>query len=56
MTLNKIASALGIAPGTARSRLSRARGSPREQLGSFDFDLWKFDKPASGQVRGRAGS
>jgi RNA polymerase sigma factor (sigma-70 family) len=52
----EIASALGIAPGTARSRLSRARGSLREQLGDFDFDLWKFDKPVTGQVRGGAGS
>ena len=52
----EIASALGIAPGTARSRLSRARGSLREQLGGFDFELWKFDKPVTGQVPGGAGS
>ncbi len=50
----EIASALEIAPGTVRSRLSRARGSLREQLGDFDFDLWMFDKPATGQIRGGA--
>lgn len=44
----EIGEALGIAPGTARSRLSRARAGLRERLGSFDFDLWLFeDGPAS---------
>ena len=44
----EIGNALGIAPGTARSRLARARATLRERLGSFDFDLWLFeDGPAS---------
>jgi RNA polymerase sigma factor (sigma-70 family) len=38
----EIAAALEIAPGTARSRLSRARAALREQLGGFDFDEWTF--------------
>ena len=38
----EIAAALGIAQGTARSRLSRARAALRAQLGEFDFDLWSF--------------
>jgi RNA polymerase sigma factor (sigma-70 family) len=38
----EIAAALGIAPGTARSRLSRARTALRAQLGEFDFDQWTF--------------
>jgi RNA polymerase sigma factor (sigma-70 family) len=38
----EIAAALGIAPGTARSRLSRARAALRAHLGEFDFDLWTF--------------
>lgn len=38
----EIAAALGIAPGTARSRLSRARAALRAQLGEFDFSLWTF--------------
>jgi RNA polymerase sigma-70 factor (ECF subfamily) len=38
----EIATALGIAPGTARSRLSRARAALRAHLGEFDFDLWTF--------------
>jgi RNA polymerase sigma factor (sigma-70 family) len=41
----EIAAALQIAPGTAWSRLSRARASLREQLGDFDFDLWTFAGP-----------
>jgi len=45
---DEIAAALGIAPGTVRSRLSRARAALREQLGDFDFDLWTFDGPAVG--------
>jgi RNA polymerase sigma-70 factor (ECF subfamily) len=38
----EIAAALGIAQGTARSRLSRARAALRAQLGEFDFELWSF--------------
>jgi RNA polymerase sigma-70 factor (ECF subfamily) len=38
----EIAAALGIAQGTARSRLSRARAALRAHLGEFDFDLWTF--------------
>ena len=48
---DEIAAALGIAPGTVRSRLSRARGLLREHLGGFDFDLWTFGGPAAGPVR-----
>jgi RNA polymerase sigma factor (sigma-70 family) len=40
---DEIAAALDIAPGTVRSRLSRARATLVEQLGGFDFDLWLFD-------------
>jgi RNA polymerase sigma factor (sigma-70 family) len=49
----EIAAVLGIAPGTARSRLSRARASLREQLGDFDFDLWMFGGPDTDPARGR---
>ena len=49
----EIAAVLGIAPGTARSRLSRARASLREQLGDFDFDLWTFGGPETDPARGR---
>jgi RNA polymerase sigma-70 factor, ECF subfamily len=38
----EIAAALGIAQGTARSRLSRARAALRALLGEFDFDQWTF--------------
>ncbi|HEX7160306.1 MAG TPA: RNA polymerase sigma factor [Trebonia sp.] len=38
----EISTALGIANGTARSRLSRARAALRAQLGEFDFTLWTF--------------
>ena len=38
----EIAAALGIAQGTARSRLSRARTALRALLGEFDFDEWTF--------------
>jgi RNA polymerase sigma factor (sigma-70 family) len=41
----EIATALQIAVGTARSRLSRARATLREHLGDFDFDLWVFGRP-----------
>jgi RNA polymerase sigma-70 factor (ECF subfamily) len=40
----EIAAAMGISPGTARSRLSRARAALRGQLGRFDFDLWMFEE------------
>ncbi|HEY2077881.1 MAG TPA: RNA polymerase sigma factor [Streptosporangiaceae bacterium] len=43
----EIAAALRIAPGTARSRLSRARAALRAQLGEFDFDLWTFKERQS---------
>lgn len=45
----EIAAALVIAPGTARSRLSRARAALRRELGHFDFDLWIFEPPALGR-------
>jgi RNA polymerase sigma factor (sigma-70 family) len=48
----EIAAALQIAPGTARSRLSRARATLREHLGDFDFDLWLFERPGAGQAQG----
>jgi RNA polymerase sigma factor (sigma-70 family) len=38
----EIAAALGIAQGTARSRLSRGRAALRALLGEFDFDQWTF--------------
>jgi RNA polymerase sigma-70 factor (ECF subfamily) len=38
----EIAAALGIANGTARSRLSRARAALRAGLGDFDFTRWTF--------------
>jgi RNA polymerase sigma-70 factor (ECF subfamily) len=38
----EISAALGIANGTARSRLSRARAALRAALGEFDFTLWTF--------------
>jgi RNA polymerase sigma-70 factor (ECF subfamily) len=38
----EIAKALGIANGTARSRLSRARAALRAHLGEFDFTVWSF--------------
>ena len=40
----EIAAALGIANGTARSRLSRARAALRAQLGEFDFGQWTFEE------------
>jgi RNA polymerase sigma-70 factor (ECF subfamily) len=47
----EIAAALQIAPGTARSRLSRARASLREQFGDFDFDMWMFVGPGTVPAR-----
>jgi RNA polymerase sigma factor (sigma-70 family) len=49
---DEIAAALAIAPGTVRSRLSRARAMLREQLGDFDFDLWMFERPDPDPARG----
>jgi DNA-directed RNA polymerase specialized sigma24 family protein len=49
---SEIAAALQIAPGTAWSRLSRARAALRELLGDFDFDLWVFSGPGTGPHRG----
>ncbi|HYK27648.1 MAG TPA: RNA polymerase sigma factor [Streptosporangiaceae bacterium] len=43
----EIAVALKVAPGTARSRLSRARAALRAQLGEFDFDHWTFKERQS---------
>jgi RNA polymerase sigma-70 factor (ECF subfamily) len=40
----EIAAALGIARGTARSRLSRARAALRALLGEFDFGQWTFQE------------
>lgn len=48
----EIAAALEIAPGTARSRLSRARAALREQLGDFDFDAWTFGAPSADPALG----
>jgi RNA polymerase sigma factor (sigma-70 family) len=47
----EIAAALDIAPGTVRSRLSRARAALREELGDFDFDLWAFAGPEPDAAR-----
>jgi RNA polymerase sigma factor (sigma-70 family) len=53
----EIAAVLEVAPGTVRSRLSRARTALREHLGDFDFDLWTFDGPGLGPAHegGRGG-
>jgi RNA polymerase sigma factor (sigma-70 family) len=50
---DEIAAALQIAPGTARSRLARARAALRAELGDFDFDLWIFGGPGAAPARGR---
>jgi RNA polymerase sigma factor (sigma-70 family) len=47
----EIAAVLDVAPGTVRSRLSRARAALRENLGGFDFDLWTFGGPPAGPAR-----
>ncbi len=52
----EIAAVLGIAPGTARSRLSRARTALRAHLGEFDFDLWTFKETAICRDRHPGGS
>jgi DNA-directed RNA polymerase specialized sigma24 family protein len=51
LTHEEIAAVLDIAPGTVRSRLSRARAALREHLGGFDFDLWTFAGPGLGPAR-----
>jgi RNA polymerase sigma factor (sigma-70 family) len=51
---DEIAAALDIAPGTVRSRLSRARATLVEQLGGFDFDLWLFDDPRAPSTKDRS--
>jgi RNA polymerase sigma-70 factor (ECF subfamily) len=49
---DEIAVALDIAPGTVRSRLSRARATLVQELGGFDFDLWLFNEdPRTPQQR-----
>jgi RNA polymerase sigma factor (sigma-70 family) len=50
---DEIAVALDIAPGTVRSRLSRARATLVEQLGGFDFDLWLFDEESRPPIQQR---
>jgi RNA polymerase sigma-70 factor (ECF subfamily) len=47
----EIAAALRIAPGTARSRLARARASLRDQLGGSGLDLWISDGPGIARQR-----
>jgi RNA polymerase sigma factor (sigma-70 family) len=51
LTHEEIAAVLDIAPGTVRSRLSRARAALREHLGGFDFDPWTFAGPGLGPAR-----
>lgn len=46
----EIAAALEIAPGTVRSRLSRARSALRAELGDFDFGLWTFGGSSAGST------
>jgi RNA polymerase sigma factor (sigma-70 family) len=53
LTHEEIGAALQIAPGTARSRLSRARAVLRAELGDFDFDLWLFGEPQAERSQGR---
>jgi RNA polymerase sigma factor (sigma-70 family) len=49
----EIAAAMHIAPGTARSRLARARAALRAELGDFDFDLWMFGGPDAAPTKRR---
>ncbi|HTS96466.1 MAG TPA: RNA polymerase sigma factor [Streptosporangiaceae bacterium] len=51
LSQEEIAVVLEVAPGTVRSRLSRARAALREQLGDFDFDLWTFEGPGGAPAR-----
>jgi len=51
LSQEEIAAVLGVAPGTVRSRLSRARAALREQLGDFDFDRWTFEEPGGAPAR-----
>ncbi|HTZ91885.1 MAG TPA: RNA polymerase sigma factor [Streptosporangiaceae bacterium] len=48
---SEIAAVLEVAPGTAWSRLSRARAALRNSLGDFDFDLWVFSGPGQDPSR-----
>jgi RNA polymerase sigma factor (sigma-70 family) len=50
----EIAAALRIAPGTVRSRLSRARAALRQQLAGLDFDLRVLEE--AGAVPARRGT
>jgi RNA polymerase sigma factor (sigma-70 family) len=52
LSQEEIAAALGVAPGTVRSRLSRARAALREQLDDLAADLWMRDGPDASPVRG----
>ena len=51
----EIAAALGVAPGTVRSRLSRARVVLREQLGDLAADPWMRDRPGTSPAGGGLG-
>jgi RNA polymerase sigma factor (sigma-70 family) len=53
LSQDEISSALQIAPGTVRSRLSRARSALRAELGDFDIDMWMLGGPQDTPSRGR---
>lgn len=55
LSQEEIAAALGVAPGTVRSRLSRARAALREQLGDLAVDPWMRDGPDPSPARGGLG-